>query len=454
VLGATILASSLIFIDGSVVTVALPAIRDDLGASIADAQWIANGYVLTLAAFTLLGGSAGDRFGLRRVFIVGVAAFALTSALCAAARSAELLIAARALQGLAGALVAPTSIAVIAAVYPEDKRGQAIGIWAAAAAVAPAAGPVLGGLIVEQAHWSWIFLINLPIAAAAAALAWRFLPRQPEHGSRSPLDWPGALLAAAGFGGLAWGLVALGEADGARAMTWTAIALGAAGLAAFVWREHTAAAPMLPLAMFRPPAFAGVIVQTTLMYAALSAAFFILPFVLIESRGWSVTAVGASFLPFTVAIAALSGPAGRVSDRWGPRRSLILGSALAAVGFGALGAAPASWGPALGVFAPMGMAGIGFAVAIAPLTTVALAAAPPQRRGLASGVSNAAARAAGLIGVALAAALAAADPGPQGLETAFRAVGIGAGIAAALGAAIAWLAVSPRIAKDGASPPS
>jgi EmrB/QacA subfamily drug resistance transporter len=435
----------MIFIDGSVVTVALPTIRDDLGATIAEAQWFANGYVLMLAAFTLLGGSIGDRYGVRRVFVLGVAAFAITSAACAVARTPELLIAARVLQGVAGAVVGPTSLAAIAAAYPAEGRGRAIGIWVGASALAPAVGPVLGGLLVEHAHWSWIFLINLPIAVGAVALALRFLPPSPKAKPDGPLDWPGAALAAVGFGGAAWGLVALGGRDASAASVTAALTVGAAGIAGLIWREHVARAPMLPLVMFRSVAFSGVTTLTALLYAALSATFFLLPFVLIEARGWSVTAVGVAFVPFTVAIALLSGPASRASDRWGPRRSLVLGPALAAAGYLALVLAPEALPMRLGVFVPMTVIGLGFAVAVAPLTTVALASAPAGREGVASGISNAAARAAGLVGGAIAAGLAPELADPRLFEAAFRAVMIGTAASSAAAALLALATIPARI---------
>jgi EmrB/QacA subfamily drug resistance transporter len=443
-LAASILASSMIFIDSSVVTVALPTMARDLGASVKDAQWILNAYVLMLAAFTLVGGAAADRFGRRRVFLIGTAAFALTSIACAAAQSIELLAGARVLQGLAGALLAPASLAVIGSIYPDDQRGRAVGLWAGASSLATAAGPALGGLIVDHAHWSFIFLLNAPIAAAAIVLAWRSLPESRVGDAGDPLDWPGALLAAAGFGGLAWALVALGHRGASRGAVLASTLAGAAGLGGFLLRETRARAPMMPLDLFRSRAFAGVTALTALLYAALSATFFLLPFVLIDARGWSAAQAGVALAPFAVTVGLLSSLAGRASDRLGPRGLLVGGSLLAALGFAALGFwRPVEASSRLGVFLPMGVLGLGFAAAIAPLTSLALASAPAEREGAASGVNNAAARTAGLVGAAIAAGVAPQAGGGAALEAAFRVVMIGAAGAAAGAAAIAALTAPP-----------
>ncbi len=429
------------FIDGSVVTVALPAIRADLGADLAQAQWIMNIYVLALAALTLIGGAAADRFGRRRVYMASVIAFAATSFACAVAQGPAQLIAARGLQGVAGAFMAPSALAVIGASFPRETRTRALGVWASASALATSAGPVLGGVLVENAHWSWVFLINLPVAAVALALAWRHLPESRAPGPFGPLDGVGAGLAAAGFGCLAYGLVGLGEGRGAALEAdaqaaggagVAALVLGLAGVAAFVAWERRALDPMMPLSLFANRAFSGVTGVTGLLYAGLSAAFFALPFELAEAQGWSATRIGAAFLPFTLAVGLLSRGVGAATERVGPRRLLVAGAVAAAAGFAALTGAPQ--GSFAGVLVAMGVVGIGFALAVAPLTSVALANAPEGRGGAASGVSNAAARAAGLAGAAISAGLLAGDAS-AGYTVAMAAASVGALMAAALAAA-------------------
>ncbi len=435
ILASAIAASAMTFIDGSVVTVALPAIRADLGADIAEAQWIINIYVLALAALTLIGGAAADRFGRRRMYVVSVISFAVASLGCAVARTPEALIIARALQGVAGAFLAPAALAVIGASFPPETRTRALGWWASASALATSTGPVLGGVLVEHAHWSWVFLLNLPVAAVALALAWWSLPESRAPGPFGPLDVVGAALAAAGFGCLAYGLVGLGEGRAAATGDGPVVAaflLGAAGVAAFLAWERRARDPMMPLSLFANPVFSGVTAMTAFMYAGLSAVFFALPFELAEGRGWSATAIGAAFLPFTLAVGVLSRGAGAATDRLGPRRLLVAGALAASLGFVLLASAPRE--SVTGVLVAMAVVGFGFAMAIAPLTSVALANAPDGRGGAASGVNNAAARAAGLAGAAVSAGLLAAEPG-AGYTIAMAAAAVAALMAAALGAA-------------------
>lgn len=416
ILASAVAASSMAFIDGSAVTVALPAMRADLDASLAEAQWIMNIYVLALAAFTLIGGAAADRFGRRRVYVWSIVAFAAASLACAAARSPDALIAARAVKGLAGAFLAPAALAVIGAVYPKESRGRALGVWASASALTAAIGPIVGGLLVEHAHWSWIFALNVPVAVIALALAWRTLPESRAPGPHGPLDLVGAALAAAAFGCLAYGLVSLGgdPADtvgGGDQRSWTRriFFLGCVGLVAFLSWERRARDPMAPLGLFANRVFSGITALTVFLYAALSVLFFALPFELMDARGWTATVAGLAFLPFTLAVGLLSRSVGGLSERIGARPLLLGGSVAALGGFAMLGLIPAAWGGGLSIAAPMGLLGFGFALAITPLTAVALAAVPEGRGGVASGINNAAARAAGLGGGAAAAALLTAQ---------------------------------------------
>lgn len=404
VLAAAILGSSMVFIDGTALTVALPALRDALAAGPSALNWIVNSYMLALAAFTLIGGAAADRFGRRRVFILGALGFALASIACGLAREAEWLIAARAVQGLFGAALAPASLALIAAAYPRGERAAAIGAWAGASALTTAAGPVIGGLLVDALHWSAIFFMNIPIAAGAVWLAAQFSPETEDAENAAPFDAPGAVLAALSLGALAYGLVALGEGAVGRIEAYSALGVGAATFAGFVVRELRAASPMAPPKLFSIPAFAGANAFTLLAYIGLSAVLFVLPLALADQRGWNATRIGLAFLPFTLAVGLLSQRAGVLAARYGAGRVMAVGALLAAGGFLTLqlstGSAPA-W---LAVYLPMLIIGVGFAAFIPALTDTAVSAAPPELVGTASGVNNAVARVAQLFGVAMAAA--------------------------------------------------
>lgn len=401
VLVATILASGMAFMDGSVVPVALPAIRGGLGASFTQAQWTSNAYTLTLAAFTLLGGAAGDAFGLRRVFMIGIALFGLASAACGVATSAEALIAARALQGIGGALMVPGSLALISAHYPAAERGRAIGAWAAASSIAPAIGPILGGVLVDAGSWRAIFLINLPIAIVALLVCRRQVPPDLAH-ARQRMDWSGGALAVVGLGLLAYGLTRLGEAgDGAgRLAAWTATIAGAGVLVGFVVWERVAPTPMMPLTLFSDRTFAGVNLLTLLLYFALSGALFFLPTALIQAHGYPATLAGSVFLPFVIVMALLSRYGGVLADRFGTRPCLTVGPILTGIAFCLLAPAVAHGGFWIAVVPVMLLMGLGMGVTVAPLSTAVMNAAPEARRGAASGINNAVARVASLLAVA------------------------------------------------------
>lgn len=422
VLAATILGSAMVFIDGTALTVALPALRDDLGAGPAALNWIVNAYVLVLAAGTLIGGAAADRFGRKRIFTIGAVGFALASALCAIAGEPGLLIAARSLQGLFGAMLAPASLAMLAAAYPGPERGAAIGTWAGASALTTAAGPVVAGVMIDTFGWPSVFLINLPIAAVAALLAVRFSPETTHAASRKAFDLPGAALAALSLALLALGLVGLGEGAAGYGQSVLALAGGSAAFAAFVWRQHTAPSPMVPLRLFRRPAFASANGFTFLAYAGLSAMMFVLPLSLADARGWTAAQVGLAFLPFTLAVGLLSRVFGGLGEAIGAGRTLMAGGAVAAAGLFWLGAGHEAMGPAFGVFAPMGLVGLGFALFIPTLTTVAVSDVELAMEGVASGVNNAVSRVSSMVGTAAAAAAIAASAG----EVAFYAAGVSA----------------------------
>ena len=398
VLAATILGSGMAFIDGSVVAVALPSLQRALHADAGAMQWVVNGYTLMLGALILLGGAAGDRFGRRRVFMAGIALFALASLACGAAPNAPTLILARAVQGVGGALMVPQSLALIAASFPGPARGPAVGTWAAAAALTTVIGPALGGWLVQAASWRAIFLINPPLAAATLWLTWRHVPES-RNPQAAPLDWRGAALVTSGLAALTWGAIAIARPGMAA---FALILLGLALLAAFVAHEAHARAPMVPLGLFRSPVFSGVNIATLLLYAGLSGTLFFLPFALIRLRGLSSAEAGAAFLPLTLLLAGLSRFTGALARRTGPRLPLVAGPAIAGVGFAWLGFG-VSPGIAYvaGVLPAMVVLGIGMAVTIPPLTTAMLDAVADRLSGTASGINNAVARVAGLLAVAI-----------------------------------------------------
>jgi MFS family permease len=306
VLAATILGSSMAFIDGSVVTVALPAIQADLTTSVAGAQWVANAYMLMLGALILVGGAAGDRFGRRRVFALGIAIFTAASVACGLAPNTAALIVARAVQGIGGALLIPGSLAIISAAFPADERGKAIGTWAGFSALTTAVGPVLGGWLVDTLSWRAIFFINVPIALLTLGLAFWHVPESRNASDDGTVDWRGALLAMLGLAGLVYGLTAASDFDWMDPMVLGVLLGSGLALAIFVWYEARAPSPMMPLGLFRSPVFSGANAITFLLYFALGGILFFLPFNLIRIQGYSATLAGAAFLPFTLIMGGLS----------------------------------------------------------------------------------------------------------------------------------------------------
>jgi len=471
VLAATIIASAMAFIDGTLVHIALPAIRADLGSSFAALQWVVNAYALMLGGLILIGGGLGDRFGRRRVFTWGIAVFAVSSLACAIAWSAPVLIAARAVQGLGAALLVPQSLAIIAASFPRAVRGRAIGLWAGASAVTTALGPPLGGLLIDTLSWRAAFWINLPLSAAAIWLAMTYVPESRDETATGPLDWRGGAAAVAAFGALSLGLTRL--ADGADPLAWALLGAGAAGLAAFAALEARAQAPLMPLSLFRDWTFSAANLATLLLYGALGAALFLLPFDLIARRGLGATEAGLALLPLGLVIGLLSRPMGALADRFGARPFLVGGSAIVAAACLWLGATASTI--AWGVLAPVVVLAFGMALVVAPLTTTVINAAPDSQSGAASGVNNAASRLAGLLAVAGCGAVASAvyagalpagvaapsfgdlpaatDPARAAVEEAFLAGYAAAQTLAAAGAALAALAMlGARPAATSAEP--
>jgi EmrB/QacA subfamily drug resistance transporter len=444
VLPATILGSSMSFIDGSVVGVALPVMQTTLDASLGAMQWVVNGYMLTLASLILLGGSAGDRFGRRRVFIVGLLGFTATSLACALAPSAPWLIAARTAQGAAAALLTPASLAIIGSAYSGKARGPAIGTWAAAAALTTALGPPLGGWLVDTIGWRSIFFINLPIGIAAIALALKLSPDGGNAGA-PPLDRHGSVLATLSLGALCYGLIALGEGVSTTAVIAIIAAVPLAVL--FLRTEHRANAPMMPLSLFRNRDFSGANAVTVLLYAALGGSLFLLPFLLIQVHGYSALAAGAALLPFAVIMGLGSRWSGGLVDRFGARLPLVIGSAVTAAGYVVLGFSPSDPSYWDGVLPGLLLLSVGMTISVAPLTTAVLNAAPDEKSGTASGINNAAARAGSLLAVA---ALGLATGGSTmgvdaaGLTDAYRLTMWAAGALAGLSALTAALTITPH----------
>ncbi|NJC40548.1 EmrB/QacA subfamily drug resistance transporter [Brevundimonas alba] len=400
ILAATVLGSSLTFIDGSALGVALPAIQRDLAAGTAAVQWVTNAYLLTLGALVLIGGAAGDRFGRRLVFLIGVAVFALASVACGLAPTVELLIAGRAVQGVGAALLTPGALAVIGSAFPPEERGKAFGTWAGAGALFGMIGPLLGGWLADAADWRFIFWINVPLAALTAALTLKAVPESRDDSAKG-LDWRGALLAMSGLAALTWALTAAPDLGWSNAMILSGLIGGVLLLAAFLFAEARERHPMMPLGLFRSPVFSGINLLTLLLYFALGGAMFFLPFDLIRVHGWSATKAGAAMLPFAVIMSLFSGYAGRLADRFGARLSLSLGPILAGVGLALLALPAPGAGYVDGPLAGMTVMAIGMTLAVGPLTASVMGAVPEGHTGVASGINNAVARVAGLLAIAL-----------------------------------------------------
>lgn len=397
VLPATILGSSLGFIDGSVVNVALPAIQSDLDTGLATTQWVVNGYMLMLGSLILLGGTVGDRFGQRRIFLGGLIGFALASVACALAPTPITLIAARVIQGIAAAFLIPASLALIGSAYAGDARGKAIGTWAAAGAITTAFGPPLGGWLVDTVGWRAIFYINIPIAAAALVMGLKIVSAPAQRTYRD-FDIAGTVVMVVGLGLLSYGLITAGEGN-SIAGTIAILAAIPFGFA-FIAIQKRAAEPLVPLSLFANSQFSGANLLTVTLYASLSGSLFILPFVLIYALGYSAAAAGAALLPFSILLGLGSRYAGSLAKQIGTRFMLIAGPATTGAGYVVLALLVDAGGYWLAFFPGLVIVGLGMTITVAPLTTAVFDAAPDDASGTASGINNAASRIGGLVAVA------------------------------------------------------
>ena len=403
-IAATMLASSLAFIDGSVTNVALPAIGADLRAGASTLPWVISAYLLPLSALLLLGGAAGDHYGRKRMLIAGIVLFAGASLACARSSGPMTLLTARAVQGIGAALLMPNSLGILGSSFQGEARGRAVGTWAAAGAIASAIGPPLGGWLVDAVGWRAIFYLNLPVAAAAIVIAWQFVDESSE--SKGRLDWAGAALATAGLGFLTWALTRWSSHRAASLGSWVGLGAGAALLVLFLLVErHRGERAMMPLSLFGSRPFVGLTVLTLLLYAALGGLVLLLPYLLIVGGHYRPTEAGLALLPFSIVIGTASRLAGRLAVRVGPRWPLSIGPVITGVGFALLVRADPQASYWTSVLPGIAVIALGMAGAVAPLTTAVLSSVDDRHTGTASGFNSAIARTGGLVATALAGAV-------------------------------------------------
>jgi EmrB/QacA subfamily drug resistance transporter len=398
---ATILASSMSFVDATVINVALPALQANLHATITQVQWVIEAYALFLGALILVGGSLGDQFGRKRMFLAGVVLFTAASIACGLASSVRTLIIARSVQGIGAAFLVPGSLAIISVTFGNADRGRAIGTWSAFSAITTAIGPVCGGWLVEHLSWRAVFFVNVPLAAVVVALSMFFMRESRDPSRTARVDWSGAALAVASLGGIVFGLLEWPSLGPAHPLVAGALAVGAVSLVLFLIVEHRKRNAMMPLTLFRRRTFALANLLTLLLYAALSVVLFLVPLNLIQVQQYTATEAGAAFLPFPVIMFVMSRRAGELASTMGSRLPLTIGPLVAAFGialYALSGLGRSYW---LTFFPAVVVLGVGMAITVAPLTATVMDAVESEHSGVASGINNAVARVAGLLAIAV-----------------------------------------------------
>ena len=451
ILLATVLGSGMAFLDGTIVNVALPAIREDLGGGLSGQQWVADSYLLTLGALILLGGSLGDLYGRRAVFLIGVAGFAVTSLICGIAPSIETLIIARGFQGVSAALLTPGSLAIIQSSFAPADRSRAIGAWSGLSGVSTALGPFIGGYLVDNVSWRWAFLINLPLAAVVIFVSLRHVPESRDPESTKTPDVAGALTVAAALGGILYALIEGPVKGWSDTSVVIAGVVGSASLVGFMVIQARSSHPMVPLEIFRSRQFSGANMTTLLVYGALGGAFLLIVLELQQVMGYSALEAGTALLPITLLLLVASPYAGALAQKVGPRIPMTLGPLIAGVGLFLF----ARVGPGetyLGAVFPAAMVfGVGLSLTVAPLTSAVLAAVKVRRAGIASGINNAVARIAGLLAIALlplAAGMAGTSDDPTAFTDAYRKAILIAGALCILGAINSYLTIRTLAGAD------